>query len=106
MGASDFKINSKVRSVLARHWIDLSRVGFSSINGTVRLTGILCRLSSESDVGTFTKQNLAQLETELTSVREIKRVYFDLDNWRKDNERQWVPVESVTIENDEEEEKA
>lgn len=90
MGASDFRINSKVRSVLSRHWIDLSMLGFSSINGTVRLTGTLCRLSSESETAQLTKQSVAQLESELTTIREIKRVYFDLTNWRKDSNRDWV----------------
>ena len=104
MGASDFRINSKVRSVLARHWIDLSRVGLSSISGTVRLTGILCRLSSESDVDPFTGQHLAQLETELLSIKEVKRVYFNLDNWRKDGNRQWMPVKPLSVGSNEEEE--
>lgn len=104
MGASDFKINSRVRSVLARHWIDLSRVGFSSISGTVRLTGILCRLSSESDIDPFTEQHLAQLETELLSIRDVKRIYFNLDNWRKNENRQWVPAKPLSVGNDEEKE--
>ncbi len=104
MGASDFKINSRVRSVLARHWIDLNKVGLSSISGTVRLTGILCRLSSESDVTSFTGQHLAQLESELLSIREVKRVYFNLDNWCKNENRQWTPVKVLKIGSDEEKE--
>ena len=95
MGASDFKINSKVRAVLARYWVDLARVGFSSVGGTVRLTGVLCRLSSESDLAPFTKQKMAQLEAELLSIREVKRIYFDLDNWCKDENQQWAPVEAL-----------
>ncbi len=67
-------------------------------------TGLLCRLSSESDIDQLTKQNLAQLETELMSIREVRRVYIDLDNWRKDKERQWVPVKPLRIGSGEEEE--
>lgn len=105
MGASDFKVNAKVRSVLARHWVDLAAVGFSSIHGTVRLTGKLCRLSSDSDADPFTKQKVAQLETELMSIREVRRIYFDLDNWRKDKERQWVLVKALNVSRNGKEEK-
>ena len=48
MAASDFQINSRVRSLLARHWIDLKRVQVGSFRGTVRLAGELCRLGGES----------------------------------------------------------
>lgn len=98
MGAVDFKVNSAVRSVLSRHWIDFTRIGFGSVNGTVRLAGILARLSNESEESHLTAKNVMQIESELTAIKSVKRVYFDLDNWRKDESRQWVCTEALRAE--------
>ena len=38
---SDFRVNSMVRSILSRHWIDLRALKFGSFRGTVRLVGEL-----------------------------------------------------------------
>ena len=47
MAASDFRINSLVRSVFARHWIDLQRVRYASFGGAVRVSGELCVLGGQ-----------------------------------------------------------
>lgn len=93
MGAEDFKINSKVRAVLARHWIDLTRLSFASVNGIVRLSGTLRRMSSESGEKHFSGQNIDKIETEILAIKEVKRAYFQLDNWRKDENRRWAHIE-------------
>ena len=80
MATSDFKINCKVRSVFARHWLDLQRVRFASFRGTVRVQGELVVLGGE---GRLEPTKIEVLETEIRRIGGVKRIVFDLANWRR-----------------------
>ncbi len=41
MSSSDHEINRGVRSVLTRHWVDLSKTAFASRRGIVRVKDVL-----------------------------------------------------------------
>jgi len=85
---SDFQINSKVRSVLAKHWIDLQKITFGSFRGTVRFSGELCLLGGRTGGGSEMNQ-VESLESEVRSIRGVQRIYFDLSNWHRNNTGQW-----------------
>ena len=88
MVVSDFRINSKVRAVLAKHWIDLQSIRFGSFRGVVRLMGELRRLGGGSSSARDEFQ-LDVLEGEIKRIRGVKRVYFDLVNWERSATGQW-----------------
>ena len=89
MAASDFQINSRVRSLLARHWIDLKRVQVGSFRGTVRLAGELCRLGGES-AGRHEPQLVETLDQEIRAIPDVERVHFEITNWKRTGTGQWV----------------
>ncbi len=89
MPVSDFRINSAVRSCLARHWIDTQQVSFGSFRGTVRISGKLCRLAGETR-GELIPPDIDVLDTEIRRVEGVHVVHFDLCNWRKDSRGEWV----------------
>ncbi len=92
-GRDDLKINARVRAVLARHWVDLTRVTFAAVNGTVRLSGVLKRLSTEEESSYFSEEDVLIIEQELRSIPGVRRVYIDLENWKKDaSTSRWSPV--------------
>lgn len=76
---SDAHINSRVRGVFARHWIDLQKVQFASSRGAVRISGELCFLDSEDDEdgAECTRARREILEYEIKRIRGVKRVHFD-----------------------------
>ena len=89
MSHSDQEVNRGVRSVLSRHWVDLTKTNFASRRGIVRLMGELQRLGPESS-RPMEPQNLETLDSELRRVRGVDRVHFDLANWSKNEEGEWV----------------
>ncbi len=85
---SDFRVNSMVRSILCRHWIDLRALRFGSFRGTVRLVGEL-HLCESRDPNAFTSSTLDVLETEIRRLPGVSRVYFDFKNWRRSPSGDW-----------------
>ena len=92
MTGSDPEINRGVRQVLTRHWYDLSKTNFASRRGIVRMIGELRKLGREQD-GKLDPSQLESLDTELRHLEGVQRVHFDLDNWRRNDDGQWVPVD-------------
>ncbi len=81
MEVSDSRIKSLVRAVFARHWIDLQKVEYRSIRGTVHVRGELCRLSGRAS-GVRDPSLLEAIEAELKRIPGVSRVYFDVVNRR------------------------
>ncbi len=93
MAFTDIKINSQVRSVLARHWIDLQNLNFGSFQGTVRITGELRYLGMRDCLSTDSMK-LEIIEYEVRHVPGVKKVYLDLSNWRKNHKGAWETLAS------------
>jgi hypothetical protein len=91
MSQSDQEINRGVRSVLSRNWLDLSKTNFASRRGIVRLMGELRRLGAESSKP-LEPHNLDALDSEIKRLRGVDRVHFDLRNWRRNSEGEWVQI--------------
>jgi hypothetical protein len=94
MSVSDFKINTKVRAVLVKHWIDTQALKFGSFRGTVRLTGELFVLGDRISKN-FDGAKLEAIESEVRRIPGVSRVYLDLGNWKKNEIGKWSPAEKA-----------
>jgi len=95
MEHSEQDINRGVRSVLTRHWVDLTKTSFLSRRGILRMTGELQRLGAAAS----TKVQPTALETldqELKRVRGVRHVYYDFANWRRSEDGEWRQVVSLS----------
>jgi len=93
MENSDHDINRGVRSVLSRHWVDMTKTNFLSRRGILRMMGELRRLGADASAP-IRPQVLDTLDQELKRVRGVRRVHYDLANWRRDEGGEWRPIES------------
>jgi hypothetical protein len=96
MSISDFQINSKVRSVLAKHWIDIQKLRFGSFRGTVRLSGELY-LAGDRSASFLDAAKITLVENQVRRIRGVARVYFDLKNWRKNESGNWICLDEEVI---------
>jgi transposase len=92
MSLNDPEINQGVRQVLTRNWFDLSKTNFASRRGIVRMMGELKKLGRDKDAK-LEPAHLEQLDCELRRLKGVERVHFDLANWQRNEEGEWVPVE-------------
>jgi hypothetical protein len=92
MASSDPEINRNVRQVLTRNWYDLTKTNFASRRGIVRMMGELKKLGREGETR-LEPTHLEALDGELRRVRGVQRIHFDLANWRRNEEGEWVPIE-------------
>ncbi len=95
MSSSDQEINRGVRTVLTRHWVDLTKTAFASRRGIVRLMGEIRRMGPDA-LKPLDPTNLEVIDHELKRVNGVARVHFDLVNWHKSDEGEWEPVASPT----------
>lgn len=93
MEHSDQDINRGVRSVLTRHWVDLTKTSFLSRRGILRMTGELQRLGAASST-TAQPTALETLDQELKRVRGVRHVYYDFANWRRSEDGEWRQIVS------------
>ncbi len=88
MSVSDFQINSRTRSVFARHWIDVQKIRISSFRGTVRVSGDLVQLG-DSSVHVIDEKRLQTLECEVRRIPAVRQVFFDFASWRRSPTGEW-----------------
>jgi hypothetical protein len=92
MVVSDFRINSGVRSCLARHWVDLQQLSFGSFRGVVRISGRLCHLGEGSSAA-LRAADVEVLETEIRRFPGVANVFFELSNWKKSAGGEWESLD-------------
>ena len=91
MSVEDLKIKCEIRNILVQFWIDTTKLNISSHRGVVYLRGSLERIRKEysmssQDRAMFEKDTLRilqNLEERIRRIRNVKRIIFDLDNFRK-----------------------
>ena len=91
MEVSDNEIRSDIRSLMARHRIDMQRMQVRITNGVVRMTGELLYHSGYAFL-MVPSSAIESFEQDLRTVRGIKRTYIDLSNWRQLPSGQWKQV--------------
>jgi hypothetical protein len=77
MDVSRYEVNRQVRSVLNKYSIDLTRVDYSCIGGTVYLSGELLK-ALEEDIAPAVIESLFKEISRLSGVRNVQS---DLQNW-------------------------
>jgi hypothetical protein len=77
MDVSRYEVNRQVRSVLNKYNIDLTRVDYSCIGGTVYLSGELLK-TLEEDIAPAVIESLFKEISRLSGVRNVQS---DLQNW-------------------------
>ena len=89
MAAQDLELTSGVRSVMARHWIDLTKTTYFVRRGHVTLGGEVNVLGRGNAPGS-TADMLKAFEVELHRLREVKTVTFEFTNWIRDGAGVWI----------------
>jgi hypothetical protein len=77
MDVSRYEVNRQVRMVLNRHDIDLTRVDYSCIGGTVYLSGELLKANND-DIAPAIVEILFK---EIARISGVRNVQSDLQNW-------------------------
>jgi|SoiMethySBSTD1v2_1073268.scaffolds.fasta_scaffold2083659_1 hypothetical protein len=98
---NDHEINRRIRAVLSRHWVDLASTNFASRKGIVRLTGDLKRVGPQAG-RPLESTSLTILDSEIRRQKGVQRVHFDLANWRRTEDGEWVRVEKQEHESEDE----
>jgi len=91
MKSTDQEINRGVRSVLSRHWVDLTKTNFLTRQGVLRMMGELRRIGAEASTP-MKPRILETLDKELKRVHGVRRVQYDLSNWRRNEDGEWRPI--------------
>ena len=89
---NDHEINRRIRAVLSRHWVDLASTNFASRKGIVRVTGDLKRIGPQAG-RSLESTSLTNLDSEMRRLKGVQRVHFDLANWRRTEDGEWVRVD-------------
>lgn len=92
MSVQDLELNSGVRSVLSRHWIDLTKTSFFARKGHVHLGGEVALLGAGGEKE-GTAEMLKATEAEIRRLRDVKTVSFEFTNWVRDGAGVWVCLE-------------
>jgi hypothetical protein len=77
---SRYEINRNVRTILTRHDADLTRIDYSFIGSTVYLSGDLVRPDRD-----FSAQEIEIIAREISTLRHVRDIQFDLNNWVVDS---------------------
>jgi len=85
MGMEAWKINNKVRIILSRNWINVSKLLVNTVKNTVCIKGELFFTGSNVDGNSeFAVSNqLRKAEREILALRDIRHVDWKLTAWRK-----------------------
>ena len=74
MPVADFRINSLVKSILVKHWVDLQKIQFDTHRGNVYLRGELSQLKRRN-TGEFDRSLFDAIESEIKRIRGVRKVY-------------------------------
>ena len=92
MSVPDLELNSGVRSVLNRHWIDLTKTSFYARKGHVHLGGEVAVIGAGKE-SAGTAEALKATEAEIRRLRDVKTVSFEFTNWVRDSAGVWICLE-------------
>ena len=87
MTHSKYQIHAELRRVFARRWIDLERIHFGAHRGIVRVSGELHHTRIESWDASLSI--IEVLHADIMRIKDVQRVYFDFDNWERDEQGKW-----------------
>jgi hypothetical protein len=84
LAAGDFQINSRVRGIFSKHWLDISQLSVVTIKGNVYIGGHVRKLASVSADIKLDIDLMETIDFEIGRIKGIKRVTYRLEDWRKE----------------------
>ncbi|HTF86989.1 MAG TPA: hypothetical protein VK843_01175 [Planctomycetota bacterium] len=88
MSSEDLELNCGIRSVLTRHWIDLSKTNFFVRRGHVHMSGEVSLIGVQRP-SEDTAVALRAVESDVRRLQAIKSLSFDFTNWVRDDSGVW-----------------
>jgi hypothetical protein len=84
LAAGDFQINSRVRGIFSKHWLDISRLSVVTIKGNIYIGGNVRKLPSVSSDIKIDKDLMETIDFEIGRIKGVKRITYRLEDWRKE----------------------
>ncbi len=84
MAGGDFQINSRVRGIFAKHWLDTSRLSVVTIKGNVYIGGYVRKLPAVSLDIEVNEDLMETINFEIGRIKGVKRVTYRLEDWRRE----------------------
>ena len=84
MAVSDFQINSRVRGIFAKHWLDTSQLSVVTIKGIVYLGGHVRKLPAVSSDIEVDEDLMQNIDFEISRIKGVKRITYRFEEWRKE----------------------
>jgi hypothetical protein len=84
LAVGDFQINSRVRGIFAKHWLDTSQLSIVTIKGSVYIGGTVKKLSAVSRHVEINEDLMETIDFEIKRIRDVKRITYRLEDWRKE----------------------
>ena len=95
MSAQDLQLNCGIRSVLSRHWIDLTKTSFYARRGHVHMSGEVQVVGARKGAEE-TAHVLRAFELELKRLQAVRSVSFEFSNWVRDGAGVWICLDKKT----------
>lgn len=87
----DYQINEQVRRILARHWIDTSKLDYGTTNRVVYVRGVIHQIKARADQTHDREEQIrliTQIEKEIKRIPGNSGVVMKLEGFRKEG-TQW-----------------
>jgi len=80
-----WRINSKVKIILARNWMDTQSILVNTVKDTVFIKGKLNFTGGKVDIesGIAVAAQMKKIESEIEAIKEVKHVSWKLSKWHK-----------------------
>ena len=89
MGMEAWKVNSKVKIILSRNWVDVPRLLVNTVKDTVCIKGELSFMGDKVDGHNdlVVSSQLRKVEREIMALRDIRHVDWRITGWQKKKNR-------------------
>jgi hypothetical protein len=85
---SDKEVTVGVRKILVKNWVDIAKVRIRVTKGVAILTGTIAKTYAADDANVDPKF-LSSVDQGLQTVKGLRRIRYQFDNWTKDG-GEWV----------------
>jgi hypothetical protein len=90
MSVEDNQITVAVRRRLVSAWVDVTRLNVRTTRGVVYVSGYIKRMTHEHSE--MYPKLLHQLDLSLRSLKDVRDVRYNLENWERSTFGSWLPL--------------
>ena len=90
MTVEDLAVNRRIRNVFARNWVNLQRLDYGAVHGTVAIRGRLMLLraqpsdkTDERDRSGVGAKFLIHLDREIKKIEGVRTITWQSDGWQR-----------------------